>query len=169
MAATKVFISHASDDKKIADALTNFLVTGVDIARRKIRNTSDHQLGLAKGADIATALRKDIKKCLIFIPLITPRSLRQSWVLIEIAAWAFEKEDEPKVFPVLFARRKPKLPDVIEKRLHCDLANVDDLIKFAQDLALKIFVKKDVMRGVERERRKIAAQAFLSVTKALRY
>jgi TIR domain len=98
-----VFISHASEDKKLANAFTTLLVTGVDIARREIRNTSDHRNGLAKASLIATSLRKDIENCDFFIPLITPRSLQQPWVLIEIgAAWGLEKA----VWPVLFARRK---------------------------------------------------------------
>jgi hypothetical protein len=161
MAEIELFVSHSSKDKKIAQAFVQFLRAGAAVTRKQIRCTSDPVSGFKKGTIIAKALRKDIDDCYYFIPLITPRSLGSQWVLIEIgAAWGMDKE----IIPVLFAKRKLMLPDVLNGILYCNITQLDELTQFAEELAQKIWYKRDIPSSEQIEN---AARVFLSDTKNL--
>jgi hypothetical protein len=91
-----VFISHSSQDEKLAEALGNFLREALSLKPERIRCTSVPLFGLRGGARTESQLRTEIIEAKCFLALITPASVRAPWVLIEIGArWATNKQLTP--------------------------------------------------------------------------
>jgi hypothetical protein len=91
-----VFISHSSQDEKLAEALGNFLREALSLKPERIRCTSVPLFGLRGGARTESQLRAEIIEAKCFLALITPASVRAPWVLIEIGArWATNKQLTP--------------------------------------------------------------------------
>jgi len=135
------FISHSHEDEHLAAALVSFLKSGVGVENREIRCTSHITTGLASGASVSEELRKDIKRCEYFLPLVTARSLASEFVGFEIgAAWALNKNIIPLVY---MPSREIRIPSLLKELLHRDLSRLDHLVQLAQDLTSKIFVKVD--------------------------
>jgi len=93
---TKVFISHAADDLQLAEALVTFLFSCMHLDSKQVRCTSVQGHKLPVGSDVAKTLRDDLGGSSVVIGLLTPRSLRSSWVLFELgAAWGSRKNIKP--------------------------------------------------------------------------
>lgn len=87
-----VFISHSSQDTRLADALIVLLRDALSIEPAQIRCTSVDGYRLPAGANTEGHLRGEIVEATYFLALITPASLRSPWVLIELGArWAAER------------------------------------------------------------------------------
>ena len=128
-----LFISHASDypDNKIAEALVDLVEATVE-PKPRIVCTSVEGHKLKTGADPKVALRTEIEKATVMLGLITPRSLRSSWVQFELGAAWFSKTT---VFPVLQGVTFADLPAALEGR-HALLSEAEkDVVKLVEDLA----------------------------------
>ena len=158
--ALEVFISHAHKDELLARSLVLFLMNGVGIDRREVRCSSNVATGLSSGAAISDELRRDIKRCRIFLPLVSSNSIQRDFVAFEIgAAWGLKKD----VFPVVYGRlHKAQLPSLLTPLLFRDLSRKDHLIKLGEDLAREIFKKTDQPDPAEIN---AAADDFLSALK----
>ena len=87
-----VFISHSSEDARLAEALIVFLRDALSLEPSRIRCTSVDGYRLPAGANTENHLRAEIADAMYFLALITRASLRSPWVLIELGArWAAEK------------------------------------------------------------------------------
>jgi hypothetical protein len=139
--AIEFFVSHSHKDKKVAQALVNFLTFGVGVEAKEIRCTSYAATALSAGADIQQQLRRDLKRCNYFIPLITPNTESSEFVSFEIgAAWVLER----RIVPVVYAKgHEPQLPAVLAGLVCSDLTNQESLVKLAGELAFDIFVASD--------------------------
>jgi hypothetical protein len=139
--AIEFFISHSHKDRRVAQALVHFLTFGVGVEAREIRCTSYGATALSAGADIQQELRRDLKRCNYFVPLITSNTEGSEFVSFEIgAAWVLEK----KVVPVVYSRGgAPRIPVVLAGLVYSDLADQGSLVKLAGELAFDIFVKSD--------------------------
>ena len=115
-----VFISHSSQDSKLADALIAFLREALSIKPKQIRCTSVDGYRLPAGSDTETYLRREIVEATYFLALITPSSLKSPWVLIELGArWATEKPLMPLLAKGALANSL-KGPIASLNSLHCD-------------------------------------------------
>jgi len=93
---TKVFISHAADDVQLATALVDFLLSCMHLDDEQVRCTSVPGHKLPVGSEVAKTLRDELGESSVVIGLLTPRSIRSSWVLFELgAAWGAHKNIKP--------------------------------------------------------------------------
>ena len=97
----KIFISHASADRKLADLLRDTLVLG-GIPRNRIFYSSSRATGIPSGTDVRAHLRSELKQAGLIIELISATFLTRPMCLLELgAAWALEKPTYPIVVPPL--------------------------------------------------------------------
>lgn len=125
--AIDIFISHSSQDERVAEALADLL--HVALKTEKIRCTSVPGYKLEPGASVEETLRKEIHESRVFIGLITPSSLASHYVLFELGArWGLKLN----LIPALASGAGyAELRDPLKARnpIRCDnRAEVNDLI-----------------------------------------
>ena len=141
----EIFVSHAHEDHQVAQALVTALNMGAGVEIKEIRCTSFAPAGLGAGSQIANDLRKDIRSCKYFMPLITKNVPGSEFVLFEIgAAWVLNK----KLFPVVH-RMKPgqQIPSVLSGLLYTNLGREDDVVKLLSTLTADIFHAADQIKA----------------------
>jgi hypothetical protein len=82
----QVFISHSSQDRALALRLSDLIVRALGVPAAAIRCTSVDGHRLPAGARVSEVLRRDIQGAKVFLALLTPASLRSSYVLFEMGA-----------------------------------------------------------------------------------
>lgn len=99
--ADKIFISHASADRKLADLLRDTLVLG-GIPRERIFYSSSRATGIPSGTDVRAHLRRELQQAGLVIELISTTFLTRPMCLLELGgAWVMEKSTYPIVVPPL--------------------------------------------------------------------
>ena len=99
--ADKIFISHASTDRKLADLLRDTLVLG-GLPRERIFYWSSRATGIPSGTDVRAHLRSELQQAGLVIELISATFLTRPMCLIELGgAWVLEKPTYPIVVPPL--------------------------------------------------------------------
>ena len=94
----KIFISHSSKDKNLAEKLSILLRNSLLLPTSEIRCTSVHGHKLKIGASTDETLRQEINSAEVFVGLITPSSISSAYVLFELGArWGAGR----KILPVL--------------------------------------------------------------------
>lgn len=97
-----IFVSHKHVNQEIAEALVDFIVAGLGIARNQIRCTSTPGSQLSFGRPIEEQLKGDISEARAVFALLTEESKNAHWVLFELgAAWALNKVIVPILAPGL--------------------------------------------------------------------
>jgi predicted transcriptional regulator len=79
-----IFISHSSRDSELAGKLAKLFQLAFTLPAREIRCTSVAGYKLEVGADTDEVLRQEVKESKLFLALITPTSIRSSYVLFEL-------------------------------------------------------------------------------------
>lgn len=88
----KIFISHKEADLELAKALVKLLDSALEIRKDDIRCTSVPGYKFDPGEDIIAAIRKEVNESDVLIGLLTPESLKSSYVLFELGArWGLKK------------------------------------------------------------------------------
>lgn len=88
----KIFVSHSSEDAKVAELLIDLLRDSLNLPAKEIRCTSVEGYRLPVGATTVETLRREVHESEIFVALITPNSIGSPWVLFELGArWGSEK------------------------------------------------------------------------------
>lgn len=82
----KIFLSHSSRDKEVAEALIALLRSALSLKGAEIRCTSVEGHRLAGGADTDDELRREIIEAVVFIGLISEASVESAYVLFELGA-----------------------------------------------------------------------------------
>lgn len=83
LTALEIFISHSSADAAIAEGLINLLRIAINVPAEKLRCTSVIGYALPAGATIEDQLRSEILAARLFIALITPSSIKSTFVIFE--------------------------------------------------------------------------------------
>ena len=87
-----LFISHSSEDTKLAEAFVELLKNALPIPPEKIRCTSVLAHSFPYGTDGVEQARLEVLSAPIVIGLITPSSTQSHWVLFELGArWGQRK------------------------------------------------------------------------------
>jgi hypothetical protein len=142
--ALGIFISHSSDDEKLAEAVVDLLRAAFGLARESIRCTSVPGYQLPGGASIDDKIRREIVAAKVFIALITPASLRSIYVLFELGArWSLDLETSVLI-PLVAGMRKGDVPAPLSSLNAIDTANQNEMHDFVEQIAkwLKINVPK---------------------------
>jgi hypothetical protein len=102
MGATgKIFISHATTDRRLADLLRDTLILG-GVSEDRIFYSSSRRSGIPAGQDVRSHLREQLQEAGLIIELISETFLTRPMCLIELGgAWALEKATYPVVVPPL--------------------------------------------------------------------
>jgi len=82
----KIFVSHSSKDKAIAEAFVNLIKTALNIPSKDIRCTSVEGYKLPAGADSNEQLRSEVFDCEVFVALLSPTSMKSMYVMFELGA-----------------------------------------------------------------------------------
>src|SRR5262245_13662282 len=85
MARTGVFISHAHEDRELAQALAGLLKTGLELYPSNITCTSEADYGLERGGDVREQITKRLNSAKALLLLATPVSHTRDWVQYECA------------------------------------------------------------------------------------
>lgn len=93
-----IFISHSSQDAELAGKLAKLFQLSFSLPPTEIRCTSVDGYRLPAGTGTDQRLRQEVKESKLFLAVITPTSIRSSYVLFELGGrWC---TDLP-MFPVL--------------------------------------------------------------------
>lgn len=98
---SKVFISHATVDKALADAVQTLIETGVGLPHHEVFCTSLEGLGIPEGtADFKDFIRKQMLDCDTVVALISENYYGSAFCMCELGAiWVLAKN----FFPILVA------------------------------------------------------------------
>lgn len=108
---SRLFISHASADKDLADALADLLRLGTDLPSDRIICTSLDGMGIPTGTEnYLEFLRAEISDAGLVLPLLTPAFFDSEVCLIEIGAmWGLGQPSFPIIVPPVDYARVERL------------------------------------------------------------
>lgn len=128
----ELFISHSSGDAKVAEALIEFLRSALDIPASQVRCTSVDGYRLPGGADTKQQLRQEVSDAESFIALVSPDSLKSSFMMFELGArWGAVKHLIPLT---IRGMRAGSLPSPLNDLNALDAANEAQLHQLVRDL-----------------------------------
>jgi hypothetical protein len=91
-----IFISHASEDRKLAATLVELLRSAFNMEADKILCTSVDGYRLPAGSDTDEALRSAVLACKTLVGIVSPASRKSTYVLNELGArWVTRKHLVP--------------------------------------------------------------------------
>ena len=97
----RIFLSHATADRPLADLLRNTLVLG-GVPHDRLFYSSDRATGIPSGEDVGAYLRRSIQEAGFVIELITETFMTRPICLMELGgAWALGTPTCPIVVPPL--------------------------------------------------------------------
>jgi hypothetical protein len=101
-AASRVFITHSSHDRALADRLVGALRLGTDVTASRIFCSSIEGFGVKVGSDFMAYIQRQLKNTQLVVPIITPAYLDSVFCQWELgAAWVREAQMFPiRVEPV---------------------------------------------------------------------
>jgi hypothetical protein len=141
--ADKIFISHASADRKLADLLRDTLVLG-GVPRERIFYSSSRATGIPSGTDVRAHLRRELQQSGLVVELVSATFLTRPMCLLELGgAWVLEKSTYPIVVPPLTgSEAAAQIGDVHMGQLGGD-EEIDDVFdelhdRLTSDLGLSI-------------------------------
>lgn len=82
----KVFVSHSSVDKSVAEAFVELVRAALNLSSKDIRCTSVAGYKLPAGAVSDEQLRTEVFGCELFIALLSPTSMKSVYVMFELGA-----------------------------------------------------------------------------------
>ncbi len=130
--ATRVFVSHASVDRRLAAAVVQVLGTGVaGLAPSQIFCTSLPDHSPTAGREVDPTLRAGIENAKVLVALLTPSALASTYVLFELgAAWVAQRMIVP-----LRSHRSVRLEGPLRSRFALDADHPRDAERLAEAVA----------------------------------
>jgi len=134
--APTVFIGHASADAAVAAAVVHLLRGALRLPSSGIRCTSVDGSRLPIGVDTAATLRTEILTTPAFISILTPASVRSTYVLFELGArWGAGRFIAPVIARGL---RFPQLPAPLDQINALDLADASQAWQLVENVAAQM-------------------------------
>jgi len=154
MPSKSIFISHAVNNKEIADSLVDLFETGIGISSNEIFCSSLEGLGIPSGVNFVSFIKDQILNPKVVILLLTPDYLNSQFCLCELgASWALSTRIIPIIVPpITYQNIKAVLTGVQLLRIE----NKEDLNQMQQDLIDSLSIE-----GKSFSRWEIKRDAFL--------
>lgn len=96
----RVFISHATEDRELADKLVDLLQLGTDVGRKQVFCSSRRGTGIPAGSDFVRYIVEQMRDTVIVVQLVSPSFLASSFCMRELGAqWISEKDSFPLLVP----------------------------------------------------------------------
>jgi len=148
MSTPRIFISHSSRDKELAEALVNLIRAAFPLGPNEIRCTSVDGYRIPTGVSTDSFLRTEVLKCDVLVALITEHSLNSDYVIFELGArWGVERP----LFPILAKSVRPRdLPsplNALNARL-CDTRA--EIFQLLHDLGAALNLSQHPPAGYDR-------------------
>lgn len=135
----KIFISHSSRDKQVAEALADLMRNALSVSTTAIRCTSVTAYALAYGAKSTEQLRAEVVGAPVVLGIITEASVESAFVLFELGArWGVDKY---LVALLAGAASYDLLPSPIG-HTHAAKCDRDALIKLVEEVADHLGVQR---------------------------
>lgn len=100
----QVFISHSSEDTKLAGLVVDLLRSALNLGAQTIRASSVDGYRLPAGAEFNDQLREELLAAPVFIGILSPLSLSSAYVLFELGArWGVGTQLIPLLAPGMTA------------------------------------------------------------------
>jgi hypothetical protein len=97
----KVFISHATEDKPLAEALADLIEAGIGLSLDQIFCTSLAGQGIPAGTDFKQYIQGELASSVVVIALLTPNYYASAFCLCELGGtWVLSKDFLPFVTPL---------------------------------------------------------------------
>ena len=127
-----IFISHTTADSGIAKEFADML------AKRNIK-TFVANLDILSGTNWDKKLKEEIYKSDELLLILSPKSLKSKWVMIEVgAAWILEKH----ITPAILYANENSIPEPIKKFQAKNILTTSEREKIVDDIALRYVGKK---------------------------
>ena len=137
----KLFISHCSKDKELAEKLTELVKNALRLSSKEIRCTTVDGYRLPGGAKTNEQIKLEVRDSIAFIGLISSAAAESIYVLFELGArWGSDKHLLPILAPGVS-------PDILKgplsdlNALRCD--SVAQLHQLVKDLAIALDVQPE--------------------------
>ena len=101
----RIFISHASQDRDLTEAIVELLRLGTDLQRQQVFFSSGIGTGIPPGLDFIDYIRDQLNNTALVVALMTPAFFRSPFCLCELGAVLFS--DTPS-FPILVPPATPE-------------------------------------------------------------
>ena len=140
-----VFISHASEDRGLAQAFSAWLQGTLQVGSF-VASTD-----IATGRDWRIEIQSALRKCKVGVVLITFNSSSREWVHYEAGAMA--SRGIPLIPICFWNSRKADLPSTLLSRQACEWAEEDDRKKLVDDLCEQLGVKRPRLDDRDKQKR----------------
>ncbi len=100
MSAPKIFLSHAVRDKKLADAMRDLLVMGLNLRQSDIFYSSSLAAGIPIGADFNLYMQNQLKGAKLVVSLVTQGFYESAYCMCELGYQ--QSIHELDVYPIVF-------------------------------------------------------------------
>ena len=135
MPRTGVFISHAHEDRDLAQSLASLLKDGLELKPAEITCTSDADYGLERGADLREQITGRLNSARALFLLATPASHTRDWVQYQCAIADAAREDGLEFFIVTpLTSHGDLVPDPYVGRVAVTLSRAGDVHAFVKQL-----------------------------------
>jgi len=134
----KMFVSHSSADKPIAEAFVHLVRTALNLPSKEIRCTSVEGYKLSAGADSNEQLRTEVFGSELFVALLSPISMKSVYVMFELGArWGSKRH----LTPIMVAGTNPGDLKAPLASIHAiDGTSESDLHQLLADMGTKLSV-----------------------------
>jgi hypothetical protein len=96
----RVFVSHATADKQLADELVELLRLGTDLTTKHFFYTSLESTGIPPGEDFVDFIKSQLQGSPLIVQLITPSYFQSSFCMCELGAqWILDRDCFPLIVP----------------------------------------------------------------------
>lgn len=98
--APRIFVSHSSEDRALAESLADLLMAALPLETKDIRCTSVERFALPPGVHIDDTIRQEVLDTEVLVGLISRAGFSSAWVLFELGArWGSRKTLIPVLAP----------------------------------------------------------------------
>jgi hypothetical protein len=145
----RIFISHSSKDRVIAEKLADLLKSALTLSSKAIRCTSVDGYKLDGGAHVSSTLKHEVESCETLLGVLSPASLDSLYVAFELGArWVTNK-------PFIPLRARGFTQEMLKgplTELHClDLTSSADVHGMIAQIAKQLGVDAEPAQQYQRQ------------------